>query len=928
MQRGDAPAVQITPTLDGSMVRIPLPAVRFETVNIEDREYFAANAEGCTHSMEPGRAPVPVRRILVDVPRNCEIQITTETLGERSVNLSRADVAPRRVAAESILNINSNDPNAPRFVNIDTEPLAGNFPEQWAQIEYVGDYGSRHVASVLVACAKVDAQSKLAVVADQIVIQLKATSSAAMLLMRSSPPLYTIVSQHNPPAPGHSPTAHTPSLTGPSVAPPQAFPQTAWALKVQVNQRGIFKITKNDLVAAGIPASVILPKRLVMRLDDRVMPILVEGESDGVMDANDRVLFYGEPETGPYTRSNAYFLSQLTQDATAAFGSNARMADIDGTPHGQVAAAGWFRCTTRSESNAIYWQLLPNGAGKDHWFWTKTLAPSNTTFPLAISDLALPGTGSAKVRVSLHGYTDPVQNPDHHTRIKIGSNVLTDVTWNGIQPLLQEGSVASTLLTGGTTNATLEQVADTGAVVDGIYMDWAEIEYDRFFFALSNELAFNYANDVPSSFIIRKFTNSKIYVFDVTNPSQVARFVNGTVAGSGQFLIGFDAPATGVPGSVASYYSASENALRVPLSITQPQPRIAVPAAGADLIIIAPQNYHSPLAPLVQRRVAQGLRVFVVTPESIYDQFGGGVVGPGGILKFLQDAYGTWTAPAPKYLLLVGDASLDPMNYLGVGLATQIPAPMHQVLNDGEIPSDHYYACLTGNDPLPELLVGRIPAANTTEVSAAVAKIVAHETAAPAGAWRTTVQHFADKGTDFTNAMNALASGHVPGAYTVHSVFADNYATTGLMHTATVAELNTGAAIATYLGHGSFVNWSSYLNLTDAGAMSNGAKAGLITALNCSNGYFSSPSIQHGMGEALLLTPNGGGVGCFASSGLGFLSQLAPIANYAYDRAFAGQKMGEVTTGAKVDAYLQNGISEDNLWQSLLLGDPAGGVIP
>ena len=148
----------------------------------------------------------------------------------------------------------------------------------------------------------------------------------------------------------------------------------------------------------------------------------------------------------------------------------------------------WFRSTIRSEVNLQYWQLLPNGAGKDHWFWTKTIAPSSTDYIATLPDPAVPSSGSAQVRASLHGYTDAPQNPDHHTRVSFNGTQVSDATWNGMVPFLQEATVAAPLVIGGQNILHVDQIPDIGAAVDGIYLDWVEVSYDRYVIAVADDL--------------------------------------------------------------------------------------------------------------------------------------------------------------------------------------------------------------------------------------------------------------------------------------------------------------------------------------------------------------------------------------------------------------------------------------------------------
>ena len=59
--------------------------------------------------------------------------------------------------------------------------------------------------------------------------------------------------------------------------------------------------------------------------------------------------------------------------------------------------------------------------------------------------------------------------------------------------------------------------------------------------------------------------------------------------------------------------------------------------------------------------------VQVVDVEDLYDEFTFGQHSPQAIHDYLAHAMNNWTRK-PHYVLLAGDASYDPKNYLGQGL--------------------------------------------------------------------------------------------------------------------------------------------------------------------------------------------------------------------------------------------------------------------
>jgi hypothetical protein len=58
------------------------------------------------------------------------------------------------------------------------------------------------------------------------------------------------------------------------------------------------------------------------------------------------------------------------------------------------------------------------------------------------------------------------------------------------------------------------------------------------------------------------------------------------------------------------------------------------------------------------------LKVAVVTTNEVYDEFGFGAESPLAIRAFIDWAYRQWASPAPRFVLLVGKASYDYLDYL------------------------------------------------------------------------------------------------------------------------------------------------------------------------------------------------------------------------------------------------------------------------
>ena len=89
-------------------------------------------------------------------------------------------------------------------------------------------------------------------------------------------------------------------------------------------------------------------------------------------------------------------------------------------------------------------------------------------------------------------------------------------------------------------------------------------------------------------------------------------------------------------------------------------------------MIISHGNFMESLAALKTHRESQGLSVALIDVEDIYDEFSYGTKTPQAIKDFLTRASTSWQTP-PRFVLLVGDASFDPRNYLGLGNQDFLP---------------------------------------------------------------------------------------------------------------------------------------------------------------------------------------------------------------------------------------------------------------
>ncbi len=322
----------------------------------------------------------------------------------------------------------------------------------------------------------------------------------------------------------------------------------------------------------------------------------------------------------------------------------------------------------------------------------------------------------------------------------------------------------------------------------------------------------------------------------------------------------------------------------------------------AEVLYIGPAAFHKALQPLVTMRQKQGYTVAVVDVQSIYDVWSDGQVSPDAVRDFLRSAAATWDTP-PVAVTLVGDGTVDPLNYNGHNHTNFVP-PYLAMVDPwiGETSCESCYAQLDGDDPLsdmlPDVWLGRLPVKSADELSAVVGKLVRYEQGGLGGLWRARSIYLADNYRDaygnpdgagdfalFADTSAALQ----PGWMEIQRLYYDPSPTyiqdswrepdSEVAHQYTLELLNNGAAFVNYAGHSHY--WqlavtdpslapSYLLGLYDVDTLTNGDRLPIFLQMTCLTGSFhhSSPSGTT-IDERLLLHPDGGGIAVWGSSGLG-----------------------------------------------------------
>ncbi len=368
---------------------------------------------------------------------------------------------------------------------------------------------------------------------------------------------------------------------------------------------------------------------------------------------------------------------------------------------------------------------------------------------------------------------------------------------------------------------------------------------------------------------------------------------------------------TGVAGAFEDE-GARSYLLAGPGTLTQPQVRsyggLALPEPG-QAIYIAPASLHAALTPLANHRRAAGHSVAVVDVQAIYDAWSGGQVAPEAIRSFLRHAAATWQ-PRPLAVTMVGDGTLDPQNYGGLGNPNLVPpylAPVDPWL--GETACEPCYGQLDGDSPLDDdeqdLAVGRLPVKSADELATVVAKIVGYETARGGLGWRSRAILVADNSReadgspdqagDFARFNDAVA-GQLPAGMLAQKIYYDPWgrdesgaplvqpwlaADSAKARSQVRSALGSGAGLVVYAGHASHWEWARtgpplppgeqyLLGLYDPDQLANGDRLPIVLSMTClTSGFHQTAFNATTLDERLLLRSGGGAVAVWGPTGLG-----------------------------------------------------------
>jgi peptidase C25-like protein len=457
----------------------------------------------------------------------------------------------------------------------------------------------------------------------------------------------------------------------------------------------------------------------------------------------------------------------------------------------------------------------------------------------------------------------------------------------------------------------VESLGDAGAAYSLSFLDRFEVAYPAALAAAGGAFEGGFAQ--PGRAAVSDLPADGVLV-DITSPDDPAWLFGASPTADG---LAFRAEAD------HRYLALSRPSLRAPEVRRPLRSALRSTTNRADYLLVAPRAFLAAAQPLLDLRAAQGLAVKAAALEEVFQEFGHGEATPQAIRELVAHAYHFWQAPSPRYVVLLGDGSYDYKNRVGGGAANVLPVLMTRT-SFLWTASDLAYAAVNGEDLVPDLAIGRLPAANVAEAETLVAKIVAFETGGGtlADGNAVLVADNPDPAGDFEASADAAEALLAP-SHTVEKVLVSELGAGA--RPAITAAFDGGASLVSYLGHGGIAVWASenVFNNQDVAALAPQSRQPLLLTMDCLNGYFHFPFLN-ALAEELLKAPDKGAIASFAPSGLS-LHDPADVFHQALLRELTSgqhERLGDAVFAAQVD-YAQTGAFPELLSIYHLLGDPA-----
>lgn len=704
------------------------------------------------------------------------------------------------------------------------------------------------------------------------------------------------------------------------------------ALRIGLSKDGIYQITYDEMVAAGVVGPFALGdvSKFKLFIMNQEHPLDVT-TGNGSFSTGDSLRFYARA-TQTVDSSSSYAL--LVYDY-ASIVPGLRMAQVDvSTPSGNSNTQPGTRLRVRLEENNVAIFNEPYDQDMDLFVWGLFYREVGGASVALNTEVDLPfivASQSVTLQVLAKTRTTTATNYESNLELLVNDQVVPggNVSFPGGEAQILSFNVPGIYFAPGKNKITLRP---TGAHLiageyDMVYIDYIDVYYNQDWYVTTDQLLVQ-NTQTGSDLYIDGFTTPPNYIYDISQFGLVDRWINPAIHLSTTYSVGFNSGSNSSKGR--RIWVSSEARLETVASMELVfGSSLSNTANEADVIYLGSWDLLEGVEALAAHREAQGFKTKLVELQSVYNEFGQGIVKAEAVRDFLIYASENW-ARAPKYIVILGDGTYDPKGYQNAVPQNHFPVKLMKgaAFNYG---SDHWYVTKPDSEA-PFAVIGRIPASTTAELRAYVQKVLDYE----AGSAKQVSAHFtllADKahyaGENFDAFSSNLKANIETWAATNSTELLSRTQLGDAQFKTQLSQSFDSASVIHYMGHGAENMWAdnTIFNTNDIDALSN-TKLPVVVAMNCLNANFYDPSVPS-FAEKLVMKPAGGAIVFWGST-----SMTPPSVQAVYQNAFYEQllktrsSIGDSVKLSKQQANTQAPHTEALLsWT--IIGDPmVSAVLP
>jgi len=673
-----------------------------------------------------------------------------------------------------------------------------------------------------------------------------------------------------------------------------------------IEKSGVYKISKSFLQQLGLNLNGIDPKKIKLYGNGgRMLPLSNEtyypidltenaiqiiGESDGVFNNEDYILFYAEGVdtwseesqtfVNLYDTKSYYYINVQGNDGKRI----SNMAQPSGTSN--------LSLTTFDDRQFHEIDLINIGKLGRQWFGEVFDINQDQEFSFNFPNIDT----STPIKLSLNTASNAFTN----TSFKVlanGQDVGTMtfsalVQYSGI--LFNRAALPTNTTFSGTENTTIKLSYNNNGVPDSKgYLDKIILTAKRKLVGYGKQFHFQYDLSNSSSGIVNYTINNAstiMQVWDVTDIYNVTKVENPNLTsfsfkanlGELRKYIALDASDYYTPLKTNKTKIANQNLKGTIFKNAQGQ------FQDIDYVIISPAFLANSAEKLANfHRNYSNLNVKVIQLENIYQEFSSGKQDIAAIRNCIKYIYDNASTPEKKlkYINLFGDASYDYKNIISNN--TNIVPIYHSLISNtsGEAAfvSDDFFGLMDANEGNIgsffggiDIAVGRMINDNTTQADEMVNKVIEYHDVKSYGNWRNNyvmVGDDSDKSSDpsLQRRQNILADKITSEKpfLNIDKIFLDSYvqeASAGgarypRARTDLFSAFEKGALVVNYLGHGGEDGLASerLWEKSDGQNLINQYKYPLFITITCDFSRFDNPS-RPTAGEYTYWNPKGGAI--------------------------------------------------------------------